>query len=57
MTFLYMLWIGLIWLFGWFGWKLLRSGNILGVIFGLIMILIAVGLSAFLFVVMFVQNL
>jgi len=51
-----MLWIGLIWFFGWLGWKLLKSGNALGVIFGLIMILIAVGLIVFLIIVAFLNS-
>jgi len=56
MTLLYTVWIGLIWFFGWIGWKLLRSGSILAVLFGLIMILIAIGLLVLLLIVAFLQG-
>jgi hypothetical protein len=52
-----MLWIGLIWFFGYVGWKLLKSGNIIAVFFGIILLLIAMGLSVFLIAVMFVKGL
>jgi hypothetical protein len=56
MTFLYMLWIGLIWFFGWLGWKLIKSGNVIAIFFGIIMMLIAVGLCVFLIIVAFLNS-
>jgi|GEM_PF-5425330 len=56
MTFLYMIWIGLIRFFGWLGWKLIKSGNAIAIFFGIIMMLIAVGLCGFLIVIAFLNS-